>query len=520
MKLLPLVLLSAAAVAQSPLSTPFVGGNGQAGNQFDLVATNPVVITTFDVNISAGTWDLEVYAVTGGGSKVGVENTAAAWTLVATAPGVVSNGANVPTPLGVNFAVPIAPGQTQGFYVTLSAGGTMNYTNGTTPQGVLASNADLTILEGTGHSYPFGSLFNPRNFNANIYYSVGAGTAAFNTVLGAGCGGNPTFGDGTVYQLFDGVTDVFDLSNTSMTYSWFQGGYAVLPLGTNAIVPPTGGALTLGDDIIVPVALPFAFPCPAGVVNQVFVCSNGFIGFQPGLGADFSETSFELLSQQNRLAFLWDDLNPAAGGTVNAEAVGAEFHITFTDVPEFGTTNQNSCQVVLSPNGDIDVRYGAVALLDCLVGLSSGNGATDPGSLDLSDPLSLPVIINTGFVVQNLGLSANSRPLLGASWDLQVDNIPASTVFGFNIFGTTDPAILDLAFVGMPGCQLRTDLGVVAGPWVAAGSSFSYSLALPAAPPALLGQQLFTQAATLSNPPVNAFGAITSNGIRGTLGDI
>ena len=81
-------------------------------------------------------------------------------------------------------------------------------------------------------------------------------------------------------------------------------------------------------------------------------------------------------------------------------------------------------------------------------------------------------------------------------------------------------ASLDLAFVGMPGCQLRTDLGVVAGPWVAAGSSFSYSLALPAAPPALLGQQLFTQAATLSNPPVNAFGAITSNGIRGTLGDI
>ena len=51
MRFLPLVLLSAAAVAQSPLVAPFNSNNGQSGNQFDLVAINPVVITGFDVNI-------------------------------------------------------------------------------------------------------------------------------------------------------------------------------------------------------------------------------------------------------------------------------------------------------------------------------------------------------------------------------------------------------------------------------------------------------------------------------------
>jgi hypothetical protein len=31
--------------------------------------------------------------------------------------------------------------------------------------------------------------------------------------------------------------------------------------------------------------------------------------------------------------------------------------------------------------------------------------------------------------------------------------------------------------------------------------------------------QLFTQSAVFQVPPLNAFGAITSNGVRGTLGD-
>ncbi|MGC6489052.1 MAG: hypothetical protein ACON4Z_15495, partial [Planctomycetota bacterium] len=44
------------------LTTTFASNNGQAGNMFDLRPGNaPVVIDCFDVNLDAGTWDLEVY---------------------------------------------------------------------------------------------------------------------------------------------------------------------------------------------------------------------------------------------------------------------------------------------------------------------------------------------------------------------------------------------------------------------------------------------------------------------------
>ena len=519
MRFLPLVLLSAAAAAQSPLVAPFNSNNGQSGNQFDLVAINPVIVTGFDINIDAGVWDIEVYTVTGGGTKVGIENTAAAWTLQGSATGVTGAGLNLATPLPIALAVPIGPGATMGFYVTVTNGTSMNYTNGVTPQAVLAANADLQILEGTGHSYPFGSLFNPRNFNANIYYSVGSGTAALNGINGAGCGGS-SIGDGTAYELFDGPISGFDLSNTSMTYAWTGDGYAVLQPAANTIVPAVGGALVLGDDQIVSVPLPFSFPCPGGNVDEVFLCSNGFLGFQAGLPADFSESVAEFLSQQSRFAFLWDDFNPTVGGTINAEAVGGEFHITFTGISQFGTTDLNDVQVVLSPNGDIDVRYGTIASLDSIVGITSGNGATDPGSIDLTDPVALPVVITTGQEFAALALSGATRPVLGTSWDLDVSNIPPSATFGVNIFGTTDPAILDLVALGMPGCQLRTDLAIVQGPWLLGGpTSFSYSFPVPATPVTLIGFVLYTQAAVWV-PGVNQFGAITTNGVGGTLGDV
>jgi len=107
--------------------------------------------------------------------------------------------------------------------------------------------------------------------------------------------------------------------------------------------------------------------------------------------------------------------------------------------------------------------------------------------------------------------------VLSTSWDLTVQDIPAYGAFGLNIFGLSDPA-LPLDLIGLPGCTLNANLDVVEGPWTPTGSSYSYSFALPAATPALLGFELFTQAAIFGAP--NAFGAVTSNGIKGTVGDL
>ncbi|MEO6593491.1 MAG: hypothetical protein ABIP94_01920 [Planctomycetota bacterium] len=118
-----------------------------------------------------------------------------------------------------------------------------------------------------------------------------------------------------------------------------------------------------------------------------------------------------------------------------------------------------------------------------------------------------------------LSLAATTRPVLGTQWHLTATGIPAGTQFGISVLGTTDPGILDLAFVGLPGCQLRANVDVVLGPWLPTGATFALPLAIPAAPASLVGFLLFAQAATFAVPAPNAFGAITSNGIAGVVGD-
>ena len=161
------------------LSTPFNHNNGQSGNMFDIVCTDPnnVVIDSFEVSLDASTFNMEVYFLTAGGSHVGNETNPAVWTLVGSAIGVVSNGLGVPTPLPIPINMVIANGTTQAFYVTSSSGTGINYTNGTAVGSVLVSDASIQILQGTGNAYPFTSVFMPRNWNGIVCYTSG-GTPA------------------------------------------------------------------------------------------------------------------------------------------------------------------------------------------------------------------------------------------------------------------------------------------------------------------------------------------------------
>ncbi len=159
------------------LETTFAGGNGNFGNMFDMNALNDVTVESFDIHGDTGaTFDVEVYAKTG--TYVGFETDPGAWTLIGTAPGVVSNGDGVATPLDLMLGYEMSAGETHAFYVTptdFSTGG-FNYTNGTGVGNVFASDANIEFLEGSGSGYPFnGTLFSPRVWNGNIIYTAGGG---------------------------------------------------------------------------------------------------------------------------------------------------------------------------------------------------------------------------------------------------------------------------------------------------------------------------------------------------------
>ena len=157
-------------------------------------------------------------------------------------------------------------------------------------------------------------------------------------------------------------------------------------VGTTAGVPNTGidiifnglgpGQIDLGDDATEQLALPFDFEICGTRYGTVFVNSNGSLSFGAG-STDFSESVAEFLSGPPRIAMLWDDLNPAAGGTVSFSQTSNDFTVTFDSVPEFFATTGNTFSVTLSRSSNhIDVVYGDIAAVDAVVGVSCGGAIT------------------------------------------------------------------------------------------------------------------------------------------------
>ncbi|MGH8495991.1 MAG: pre-peptidase C-terminal domain-containing protein [Gammaproteobacteria bacterium] len=164
-----------------------------------------------------------------------------------------------------------------------------------------------------------------------------------------------------------------------------SGGRYVLDL--SAIV---GTVLPLGDDTSAEVPLPFSFPFQGSSFSSVFVNSNGNLTFGSGDG-DFTETVGELLSDQPRIAPLWDDLSPNAGGLVVVGSDATSLTVTFDGVPQFFNSDDNTFSVTLRDDGTVEMSYASVGSADNIVGVTEGGGAADPGPSDLSSSPTWPV---------------------------------------------------------------------------------------------------------------------------------
>jgi len=170
--LVSLSLHSLEASAES-LTTTAVSNNSQNGNMFNVSNTgsNLLTISGFSQNFSSGTAEtipnFHVYTRTGG-----LSTSAAGWTLTNSTGSFTSSPNGTLTSLSFTspVSIPVGIGETIGLYLTTSGANNVGYTNGTLLGAVLATNSDLTIYEGYGVAYPFGSTFNPRDWNGTIFY--------------------------------------------------------------------------------------------------------------------------------------------------------------------------------------------------------------------------------------------------------------------------------------------------------------------------------------------------------------
>lgn len=156
-----------------------------------------------------------------------------------------------------------------------------------------------------------------------------------------------------------------------------------------------------GDDVTLPLqAIGFAFPFGGATYTDFYTSTNGFIYLRNGAAATLPGalccTGVAATMLANTVGPMicpfWTDLNvsTANGGQVHVNSTASVCTITWFNTVEFGeaTNTKFHLQLKLHASGQIDCTYTSNVLMrttgDCIVGVTPGNGAANPGASDLS----------------------------------------------------------------------------------------------------------------------------------------
>jgi hypothetical protein len=557
--ILAFATLAASAAAQTTLSTGLTAanqGNVGGGLYFDLQVNNTLTITSINTWLNVGnattpfnanvSWELWL----GPSTYVGNVTNPGLWTKVgATVPQLytstggytqLTNLAVVPVPQ--ISAVTLAPGN-YGFAIK-AVGGNNAYTNGVTCTSTSIpgscsntsfGNPDLVIRGGAAqNAFLSGGIFQPRMFAGAITYTLGGTPITFaqREPYGAGCYAKYR----SFYEFWPSSVAV-DYSNTSfrLIYDGANNRYqAVASTTPVAIVTSPSLGHAGNNDIVVPLAnsQPIIFPDingPGVVTTSVNMNSNGYISLNGTVASVDNPTVTAWLTGASARIGYHHNMDPVAGGTTHYDydAASAAHLFTWNAVPDGGiAATSNTIQLAFFANGDVEFRFGAVSQSGggswpTLVGFTPGNGAVDPGSIDITAALPFA----TSNVDQPaLALTSDVNPVLGTTVNLTQANVTGASL-GINFvtlanLGPLSPGGLDLALIGAPGCVANVDINTGAG-YVVSNipgiGSLTTPFPIPAGPLSVVGLSFFCQGVWL-DASQNAGGLITSNALRLKIG--
>jgi hypothetical protein len=174
-----------------------------------------------------------------------------------------------------------------------------------------------------------------------------------------------------------------DLQNAGLLFTPVDGGYRLDRVDRPVTTEP-GTPLVIGDDATRLVDLPFAFPYYGRSYNRVYVNSDGNLTFDEGDSASSARSLGRFLSGPPRVAVLFADLDPSAGGSVRTRSLADRFSVVWSGVPQFDAKDANTFEVTLRADGAIEMAYGQVSatLEEGVVGIAPG---ADSGGLVPAD---------------------------------------------------------------------------------------------------------------------------------------
>lgn len=200
-------------------------------------------------------------------------------------------------------------------------------------------------------------------------------------------------------ELFDGKDNDLAHHSLLLTPDSSPGGYAACmqPIAALPTEPAGGTVARPGDDGYVEVALAGkSFPFFGQAYTRVFIGSNGYVTF--GQSDNSSQETIDGHFDRRRIAALYDDLDPSAGGSIAYRQLADRLAVSWLDVPEFETTNKNTFQVELFFDGRVRCSWLNVAATDGLAGVSRGGGRpTDFRESDLTGAASCTVRAKADF---------------------------------------------------------------------------------------------------------------------------
>jgi hypothetical protein len=219
-------------------------------------------------------------------------------------------------------------------------------------------------------------------------------------------------------------------------YKWKDSDEVGGPVYSWVDISTVGTSVSLTDDAVsaaIPMGQTINF---YGVdYTTVVIGANGAITFT-GTAVSYTNAAIPTSATPNAvIAPFWDDLNPGTGGSIYYynDTANGRFIVSYVGVVDYGTTNGNTFQVILYPNGKVLFQYGTMngILNECTIGIENGAGT-----------IGTQVVYNAAYLKSNHAILFSATP----EW-LTLDNTSGVVAAGkgsVTIGATCDATDLEL----------------------------------------------------------------------------